>query len=142
MDGNFTAIERVEARFRDRCGANTTCPGKGTINALQEDIILTIHLKWSKDAQEIMSSTASNYDMTKLVTGQVVATVAAIVAAAATMPTFLNSFASIIPFLLTTLTYGAMMFASSYVEEEHHFWYWAASGWLVLLSLRGYAAFN
>ncbi|KAL8795984.1 MAG: hypothetical protein Q9195_001560 [Heterodermia aff. obscurata] len=26
-----------------------------------------------------------------------------------------------------------MMFASSYVEEEHHFWYWASSGWLAML---------
>lgn len=32
--------------------------------------------------------------------------------------------------------YGTMMFASSYVEEEHHFWYWASSGWLTLLLLK------
>ena len=32
--------------------------------------------------------------------------------------------------------YGTMMFASSYVEEEHHFWYWASSGWLALLLLK------
>jgi hypothetical protein len=26
-----------------------------------------------------------------------------------------------------------MMFASSFVEEEQHFWYWSASGWLAYL---------
>lgn len=29
------------------------------------------------------------------------------------------------------------MFASSYVEEEQHFWYWAATGWLALLAIKG-----
>jgi hypothetical protein len=31
-----------------------------------------------------------------------------------------------------------MMFASSYVEEEHNFWYWIASGWFFALFLKGY----
>ncbi|KAM3462841.1 hypothetical protein MY5147_006860 [Beauveria neobassiana] len=30
----------------------------------------------------------------------------------------------------------AMMFASSYVEEEHHFWYWAATLWLAFLGAK------
>ena len=29
-----------------------------------------------------------------------------------------------------TTAYGIMMFASSYVEEEQHFWYWIASAWI------------
>lgn len=36
-------------------------------------------------------------------------------------------------FALITLFYSIMMFASSYVEEEHNFWYWAASGWIAVL---------
>ena len=38
--------------------------------------------------------------------------------------------------IIAVSMYGTMMFASSYVEEEHHFWYWASSGWLALLVLK------
>ncbi len=84
-----------------------------------------------------MSSTASNYDMFKLAVGQVIACVAAILALGAAIPTLTQSFLSCIPFLLITVAFGVMMFASSYVEEEQHFWYWTASGWLALLSFKG-----
>ena len=36
---------------------------------------------------------------------------------------------------LITVLYGVMMFASSYVEEEQHYWYWMTSAWLVYLAL-------
>jgi ethanolaminephosphotransferase len=85
-----------------------------------------------------MSSTASNYDMFKLTAGQVVASAAAIFALGAAIPPLTQSFVSCIPFLMITIAYGIMMFASSYVEEEQHFWYWTTSGWLCLLSFKGY----
>jgi ethanolaminephosphotransferase len=85
-----------------------------------------------------MSSTASNYDMTKLITGQAVAAVALILSLAATSSTIANSLKSVTPFLLIAVAYSAMMFASSYVEEEQHFWYWATTGWLVLLWVKKY----
>jgi ethanolamine phosphate transferase 2 subunit G len=85
-----------------------------------------------------MSSTASNYDMFKLTAGQVLASIAAVLALGAAIPTLSQSFVSAMPFLMITVAYGIMMFASSYVEEEQHFWYWATSGWLVLLSFKGY----
>jgi ethanolamine phosphate transferase 2 subunit G len=34
--------------------------------------------------------------------------------------------------------YGAMMFASSYVEEEQQFWYWLGAGWLFFIGARTY----
>ena len=85
-----------------------------------------------------MSSTASNYDMFKLTFGQSIAVLAAGLALSAATPIILQSFISSIPLLLITIAYAVMMFASSYVEEEHHFWYWATSGWLAMLSLKGY----
>lgn len=99
--------------------------------------LLTSLSKWSRDAQEIMSRTASNYDMTKLTAGQVIAAVAACLAVAASYPIFARSFTSTTPFIAVTVSYAVMMFASSYVEEEQHFWYWTASAWLVLLSVQG-----
>lgn len=84
-----------------------------------------------------MSSTASNYDLKKLFFGQVMAAVAAILSIIVAAPTLMDSFQAAIPFLSLTLAYGVMMFASSFVEEEQHFWYWTASGWLAILFFRG-----
>lgn len=87
-----------------------------------------------------MSSAASNYDIPKLQVGITIALVAASVALLAlwTTPVVIDSstaWAGVI-----TVAYGAMMFASSYVEEEHHFWYWVASGWLGWLYVKRYVA--
>jgi len=43
-------------------------------------------------------------------------------------------------FFVMVMAYTIMMFASSYVEEEHNFWYWVASGWFFLLALRVYVS--
>jgi ethanolaminephosphotransferase len=92
--------------------------------------------QWLKHAQEIMSSTASNYDITKLATGQTIAAGALLFASAAACPTIITSLKTCSPILAVTLLYGIMMFASSYVEEEQHFWYWATTAWLTLLWIK------
>ena len=77
-----------------------------------------------------MSSTASNYNLSRLGTGLSLA-VLATVAGIATVSTTLSE--SRVTGLWTSLifvAYGIMMLGSSYVEEEQHFWYWASSGWL------------
>jgi ethanolaminephosphotransferase len=83
-----------------------------------------------------MSSTASNYDVTKLYISIGIASVAFISACASVLRT--RSIATTDCLLLFTVTalYGLMMFASSYVEEEQHFWYWIAGGWFVYLRAR------
>lgn len=80
-----------------------------------------------------MSGTASNYDVSKLATGQAIAALALFSGAIAAGPTIAASLKTSTPFILITLLYGIMMFASSYVEEEQHFWYWATTAWLMLL---------
>ncbi|KAF7886705.1 uncharacterized protein EAF02_003352 [Botrytis sinoallii] len=92
--------------------------------------------KWLKEAQELMSGTASNYDVKKLITGQVIAALASVMAGVAAGPFIMNNLKASIPFIATCLSYGIMMFASSYVEEEQHFWYWTTTGWLFLLSIK------
>ncbi|PBP17436.1 GPI ethanolamine phosphate transferase [Diplocarpon rosae] len=92
--------------------------------------------QWLKKAQNIMTGTASNYDVQKLAIGQAVSTLALILATAAAYSTLTKSFTESAPILLISLLYGIMMFASSYVEEEQHFWYWATAAWLILLWMK------
>jgi ethanolaminephosphotransferase len=82
-----------------------------------------------------MSSAASNYDVNRLVTGIAIAFISvtlAAVAATASGSSLLNADGTFA--LLLTALYSIMMFASSYVEEEQHFWYWIAGGWIAYLS--------
>ncbi|TVY45198.1 GPI ethanolamine phosphate transferase [Lachnellula occidentalis] len=97
--------------------------------------IVTI-TKWLKQVQELMSSTASNYDVPKLVIGQAVAAVALLSASIAAGPTVFNAWRTSSLFIAISISYGIMMFASSYVEEEQHFWYWATTAWLLLLWIK------
>ncbi|KAJ8068428.1 hypothetical protein OCU04_003985 [Sclerotinia nivalis] len=92
--------------------------------------------KWLKEAQDLMSGTASNYDVKKLITGQIIAALGLFMAALAAGPFIAKHLKASIPFIAICLTYGIMMFASSYVEEEQHFWYWTTTGWLFLLSIK------
>ncbi|RMZ86145.1 hypothetical protein DV737_g260, partial [Chaetothyriales sp. CBS 132003] len=94
--------------------------------------------KFLRKAQNTLSGTASNYDTQKLLVGIALAIAATLVAAWAVVAhqaLKLDALSALV-FLLLTLSYGGTMFASSYVEEEHEFWYWAAGGWLVFLYKR------
>ncbi|RDW89321.1 GPI ethanolamine phosphate transferas-like protein 2 [Coleophoma cylindrospora] len=108
----------------------------GLNDGKQSEEWLVAITKWLKRAQELMSSTASNYDIPKLVAGQAASIFALALAFFAASPTVLKSFGNSLPILAITLSYGIMMFASSYVEEEQHFWYWTTSAWLMLLLLK------
>lgn len=92
---------------------------------------------WLQKAQSLMSSMASNYDMSRLAQGGSAAAVALLLAIAVSVASMQSVSAAIVPFAGTILLYGIMMFASSYVEEEHHFWYWSTSAWILYLTHRG-----
>lgn len=83
-----------------------------------------------------MSNMASNYDMPKLILGQAVAVAACILATTALCSAGTTYARSLVVFSAITLAYGIMMFASSYVEEEQHFWYWVTSAWMASLVLK------
>ena len=88
----------------------------------------------SRNAQEIMSSAASNYDLPRLLIGSTLAGIAVILSLVASFRTLSTTpGASAMFFIFTVVGYGIMMFASSYVEEEQQFWYWISSGWIIYL---------
>lgn len=84
-----------------------------------------------------MSGMASNYDMSRLILGQVTALLAVIFSLSAATKT-VSPTRSLTPLLVISIAYSIMMFASSYVEEEQHFWYLATSTWFGYLTLRGF----
>lgn len=86
----------------------------------------------------MMSSAASNYGMTSLIAGIVGVALSFLVSAAVARRAMRSSTATSLFLIVATLLYGVMMFGSSYVEEEQHFWYWIASGWVMLLYLSRY----
>jgi ethanolamine phosphate transferase 2 subunit G len=85
-----------------------------------------------------MSSTASNYDVGKLQLGVFITTLATLAIAYVATSVILPASRTLVGAFALCLAYGGIMFASSYVEEEHHFWYWSASAWLVLLWAKWY----
>ncbi|KAI1393230.1 alkaline phosphatase-like protein [Hypoxylon trugodes] len=101
-----------------------------------DDDWITAASKWLSKAQTLMSSMASNYDISMLVYGEVITAAASIMAVYVATTSASLTASSLIAFLLITLLYGIMMFASSYVEEEQHFWYWSTSAWLLYLVIR------
>ena len=87
-------------------------------------------LEFLRSAQDLMSSTSSNYDLARLGFGQAIALMAVVLTSvlcwiATRRNHQLRGF-----FGLVCIAYGITMFASSYVEEEQQFWYWAVSAWL------------
>lgn len=93
-------------------------------------------LQFLRIAQEVMSRTASNYDVSRLLLGLLITGVAGMLVLPATYKECTRHGSSGMFLMLMIITCGMMMFASSYVEEEQQFWYWICSGWIVYLHIK------
>lgn len=93
-------------------------------------------LKFLKSAQHLLSGTASNYDLFKMSAGIGLAITSLLLAATSVPECTFDTLVSGSAFTLTVLCHSLTMFASSYVEEEHQFWYWILEGWLIYLSVK------
>jgi ethanolaminephosphotransferase len=88
---------------------------------------------WSflRKGQDMLSGTASNYDLNKMYTGIAIAVLGVALAITSILSTHVKLDLGVLANNTISLTYGVTMFASSYVEEEQQFWYWAVGGWLI-----------
>lgn len=93
-------------------------------------------LRFLRISQSVMSSTAGNYDLQRLYLGIFAAGVAALLSFPATYRLLASSHYSGSFLLFSIFGYSAMMFASSYVEEEQQFWYWIFTGWIFYLHIK------
>ena len=93
-------------------------------------------LHFLRVSQNVMSSTAGNYDLNRLYLGLFITGVAALLSFPTTYGLLAGSKYPGLFLVFSVLTYGGMMFASSYVEEEQQFWYWIFTGWTFYLHVK------
>lgn len=93
-------------------------------------------LRFLRSSQEVMSGAASNYDLRHLSLGICITGLAVLFSIPATYKALSNHTLPRLFLVTGVLLYGAMMFASSYVEEEQQFWYWVFTGWTFYLHVR------
>lgn len=78
---------------------------------------------------------ASNYNLTFMAAGVIALAIASFLSLLAISRGSGYSSAHLSALILV-LAYGVMMFASSFVEEEQNFWYWAGAAWCFTLLLK------
>lgn len=105
----------------------------GKFSAVQA---IAITWRFLKTAQDLLSGTASNYNLANMSAGLVFAVISLILGTVSVPDGTFDKLVSGLAFNLTIICHSLTMFASSYVEEEHQFWYWAQGGWLMYLLIK------
>lgn len=110
---------------------------KDKIIASKFSDIETIYI-FLDQVQSILAKASSNYNTTDLFIGIIILLIASIIASVHALTLKLRRSVRFLLIFISSL-YVLLMFGSSLVEEEHHFWYWMATGtvvWLYIVAAR------
>ena len=84
-----------------------------------------------------MSGMASNYNMSRIFMGLGLSTFSAACSiAGACLSIETRARSPLVALACIVLSYSAMMFGSSYVEEEQNFWFWTSGAWIAHIVFR------
>ncbi|CAN6674864.1 GPI ethanolamine phosphate transferase 2 [Trichomonascus vanleenenianus] len=102
----------------------------------QEDPDEELDFEFLSRAQGLLSQVSSNYNETDMRNAILMLAAASLISLFQFLS--LKSTTKLVKFvhLLITMLYFTSMFGSSNVEEEHHFWYWGATGWVAWCYIR------
>ncbi|RAH43000.1 mannose-ethanolamine phosphotransferase LAS21 [Aspergillus brunneoviolaceus CBS 621.78] len=92
--------------------------------------------RFLSSAQEVLTNAASDYNLRQLLLGIGAMALAVLLLLPDAYKQLFISMHSGAFFAGLIVSYGGMMFASSYVEEEHQFWNWIFSAWTFLLHVK------
>ena len=130
--GGLTEVEDVQCSWF-RIHQLLQEPGESKTTHVDIEAAL---LQFSETVQSIMSNTSSNYNVGRMYFGLLAIGLAALLCLPATYK-LLSKYRHAGTFLAVSIfSYGGMMFASSYVEEEQQFWYWIITAWTFYLHVR------
>ncbi|KAK9483470.1 alkaline-phosphatase-like protein [Lipomyces starkeyi] len=95
-----------------------------------EDSVETLYA-FLRLSQKVLSRTSSNYDIPSMVIGLCIVSWLSSLAFRRALFSTSADFVTKAVFAVGTTIYAISIFGSSLVEEEHYFWYWFASAWLM-----------
>ncbi|KAF2024881.1 alkaline phosphatase-like protein [Setomelanomma holmii] len=114
-------------------GQSLACTWQAALrNMNNHDALIKLLYSFMHKAQDTMSGTASNYDVPRLFIGLAIACLVCGLSFLA-LPALRSISSAGISVAVASALFAVNMFASSYVEEEHNFWYWATSAWFLVL---------